>query len=159
MYIKWPTLPNLIIFFTCMNMKLLLILSLFGSVFSTDDISPYSDIDYSRCQWLYGSATDKMDCPARYVGVGACGNKGQNRCGPNGKAHGIECCEIKSGGNLLFYSCQSSVLWKSVLLNDFAKLYCYVIHCYPMFYVCIICLSASDINLWLPNFWSDTVSP
>ena len=159
MYINWPKLSNLIIFLTCMNMKLLLILSLFGSVFSTDDISPYSDIDYSRCQWLYGSATDKMDCPARYVGVGACGNKGQNRCGPNGKAHGIECCEIKSGGNLLFYSCQSSVLWKSVLLNVFLNctaMWFTVIQCFTF---CIICLSASDINLWLPNFWSDTVSP
>jgi len=88
----------------CMNMKLLLILSLFGAVFGTDDISQYGAINYGMCQWLYGGSTDKVNCPAGYVGVGACGVRGSNACGPNKVAFGIECCKINSGGKVSHFN-------------------------------------------------------
>ena len=69
------------------NMKSLIFLACLCGVALAGD-----RIDYSKCQWLYGSATNTVSCPNGYIGVGACGNKGQNRCG--GKAFGIKCCNL-----------------------------------------------------------------
>ena len=58
---------------------------------------PSEYIDYNTCNWMYRGGGDVTTCPTGYVAVGACGNKGQNRC--SGKAHGLQCCRMKKGGN------------------------------------------------------------
>ena len=55
-------------------------------------------IDYGNCRWHYGGATSMQYCDPGFVGVGSCGNQGQNRC--NGQAFGIKCCRINNGGKL-----------------------------------------------------------
>ena len=58
---------------------------------------PSEYIDYNTCDWMYRGGGDVITCPTGFVAVGACGNKGQNRC--SGKAHGLQCCRMKQGGN------------------------------------------------------------
>ena len=55
-------------------------------------------IDYGNCEWLYGDATQVKNCPDGFIGVGACGNKGQTRC--NDKAFGIKCCNLVDEGKI-----------------------------------------------------------
>ena len=61
-------------------------------------ISLGASINYGDCKWHYGGATSMQYCESGYVGVGACGNKGQSRC--NGQAFGIKCCRIVNGCKL-----------------------------------------------------------
>ena len=60
---------------------------------SSNDL-PTRYIDYGDCTWYKGSATSKVNCPAGYVGTGACANKGQTRC--DDSAFTIECCKLRN---------------------------------------------------------------
>ena len=58
-------------------------------------------IDYSRCEWIYGDSGNTEWCQQGWVGVGACGNKGQPRCGASDRAFAIYCCAISDGSKYI----------------------------------------------------------
>merc|ERR1712141_33932 len=81
------------------NMKVLALICLFGiaiaSPIDSSEPEPEQLVNWDDCEWVWGDAKTFKNCKDGYVGVGACGNKGQQRC--NNKAFGIHCCKMNGG--------------------------------------------------------------